>query len=644
MKFVKKSIVLSLAMATGLSAMAQDKIIDGYFRIKSGAGKYVNVTGPVSAAPDKEYAEALQSPGSVFYISAVRDGSNYLLKNLRSQGIDVARDEISAEDYVNTFYEITNAGGDINEALINGGLKYGYTSLGRVTVGYILYYVGTSLGNYNSSNDGFVPDDYSAVVDDFNKNVLAKVDFGLRMKPVNADGGVQLYYDIPSLEPVVEWYLAEDTEDHKKRHDVFESAMKSMTNFLLSRSGISLERFRAEDVTLLKDWGYDLGEKYPEHRADFNGETVYDFTFAEIFSDADLLFNWVKMIGYMIVEPSADKYNRVKYLREFDGLSELLKSYDTGRMIIENIPRLQPGIRVFLTDNEGSFDFADASQIGEAGDNGVWILEPTDTDSSLLTLEVKHYNAVENSGKNYTGLYLDFPVATMDERAMLMTLSDVQQITADGMTYNYTELQELGNQADAHVPFIIENAAESVTKLKIINDGLVYEQLPPVVEPEPQPRPDNSFAVSDEEVARQHAPAKREASSNSETMYGVLIDTPANRVMNILGFDSDKPFYAISDHNETVGANDHLSLRTRDGESTIKANEIVYTPSSALTTDESGEALILVGKPSITTGIETVGTEAAETENVLYDLNGVRIEHPQPGRIYILNGKKILVM
>lgn len=635
MKLIKSVLPLTMAVTTVLSAMGQDKMIDGYFRIKSAGGKYVNVNGPVSATPNKSYDEALSSPGSIFYLSAIQDKNNYLIKNLRSQGLDIARDEVPAKEYVTTFNDILNAGGDINTAIINAATQYGYTAIGRITIGYVLSYVGTSLWSYNYSGDNFTTDDYSSLVDDFNENVLEKVDLGLRMQPTGTEGNVKLFYDVPTLQPVVDWYQATDTEEHQRRHNVFESAMKSMTQFLLSRSGISLETFRAEDVRLLNDWGYDLSDKWPDHKVDRNGETVYNFTFAEIFSDADLLFNWVKMVGYMIVEPDADKYDRIKYLREFNGLSELLKSDEMGQMLIDNLPRLQPGIRVYLTNNNGQFGFAEESEMEEVGVNGIWVLQPTDTGKENLTLEIEHFNSVETSARNYTGLYLDFPVEVTDMYAELMTLSDVQNITANGKTYNYTELQSISRSVDAHTPFIIEDR-DAYTTLRIVNDGLIFRPITPA--------PDNSLPVSDEEVTKQHTPAKRQA-DGTQVMYGVLVDTPAESVMNSLGFDNDKPLYSISQQNEFVQANDHLALRIPEEGNTIKANEIIYSPSQSLSTDQSGEPVILVGQPDIPTGIDMIGSDSRTMEqDVIYDLSGVRVMNPQQGQIYILNGKKILVM
>ena len=40
------------------------------------------------------------------------------------------------------------------------------------------------------------------------------------------------------------------------------------------------------------------------------------------------------------------------------------------------------------------------------------------------------------------------------------------------------------------------------------------------------------------------------------------------------------------------------------------------------------------------TGVEEI--EAEETETVIYNLQGIRVDNPQPG-IYIVNGKKVYI-
>lgn len=618
---------------------AQETVIDGYFRVQNASGAatesgYIEVTGPFTAKPTLSYEQARQSAGSIIHLTAVQEGKGadavYRLTSLASQGIDASKDIVAATDYEQLFEDVINSEGSKVHALVRQGFKYGYTSVARATVGTVFLFVASSLEKYGT--EGPQAEAYKNIAQNFNEEVVANLDLGLRMKAVDGEQNtVQLFYDVPDLQAVCDWYLAEDTEEHRQRKQTFDYAMLAMTEWLKTKHNITLETFMPEDVALLKSWGYN----FDETKVTVNADGSITTNFATIFSDKDLLFNWIKMVGYYIVTPEADKYNRLASLG-FSDMAAKLKDHYLTKLIVENLPYLRPNQRLYLISNPAGDNLTATGVNGiiDAGAKGKWIISPAED----ITVAAKH----DLEGKLYKSLYFDFPVElpTDDADTKLYTLGEekIKNVKEDpaneSANISYTELVEISGKVNALTPFIVEAdmANRPEVALNIPHENIFKFPLT-------EPVPDNSLIIGDDETTKQHAPARREAERTSNTqMKGVLLATPltTDGMHNYWDIDltDQKPVYVFS--KIAFNGKNHVGFKQASG--SVAANSAVLTPTKPL-----NQNMLLIGEPELdeTVGIE--GVDAAEGETVIYDLNGVRVANPEPGNIYIINGKKVLV-
>lgn len=645
----QKFFTIIAAAAVAFSATAQEKVIEGYFRVQNAGNPngYVEVSGPFTAKPQLSIAQAQQSAGSVLYISAVQDGDSYRLTNLRSQGIDASMDVIAPEDYEAMFDRAINSSDPVY-ALVREGFQNGYTSVARATVGAVFAFVASRLGNYGDADN----DTYLEVARDFNRNVVANLDLGIRLKPVDGRT-VQLYYDVPNLQAVCDWYLDDSTPELAQRKANFESAMDAMSKYIETKANTSFEAFLDGDIDLLASWGYDIKAAYPDmvHSVNDNGTiiTYVDCNFRTIFADKDLLFNWIKMVGYYILNPDKDAYDRFSKLGFSDMVAGVHNHYLTD-LLVTYLPRLRPDKRVFLINGRvlnssgdvstsgnhwdaagNTLGFASESEMAIAGINGNWILH--DVDEAPFTVATP--NALDAT--NYTALYLDFPVEAGDGEGDLKfyTLTEEKsKDVGDGVIYYYTELVPLTGTIPAQTPFILESAGATATLT--IPGTNVFKPI--------ETAPDNSFIISGDETSVQHSNARRAGETTATTgntaLRGVLLPTALtpDNMQNMWGieYNDESPVYSFS--KGTVNAKDHLYFVP--GASSLAANEAIYVPGEHKTNN-----MMLIGEPDMkeTTGVSSIETDTEAASGAFYDLNGVRVDEPLPGHIYIHNGKKVLV-
>lgn len=691
MKKLIKNTALSVALAfTAMSAQAQDDaLIKGYFRIQNvGNENYVEVTGPFTAKPNLTYQEAENSAGTIMYVEAVQDGDSYRLTHLRCQGIDVAEAEvIDPDEYDKLLGSLLNNGinGDIAYALVREGFKYGYTSIARATVGTVFWFVASKLEGHtgddvNSDNYIFDENDYINVARDFNREVTSKLDLGIRMMPVRfEDKTVQVYFDVPSLQPVCDWYLNKDVMFYEEsiypvsRHEIFASAMRSMHHYLVDEKGIDLETFTEADIKLFKEWGYDITTKYPAE----NG--LVKLNFDKIFSDPILLFNWIKMVGYYILNPGENDHGLSGL--GFSGLADKAKNHYLTSLLVDYLPRLHYNTRAFLIDGRvgeadsfgGAFDasqsgtlgFAGEYEVGNAGDHAVWKLCPMDNNEQKFV--VKHKHSVENtvSGREEfeaSALCFDFPVSAADtENTTFYDLTpQLYATTINDYVYVYNKVLDLDEIDEIQKPFLMKTTAGGDAQLNVADGEWTFEPLTPT-EAEPDPVPDNSFVFSDEETVDQYSAGSQfvvyatgdndGASTALCAMKGVLLPTSLtnNDLSDMWGLDK-KDIYSFNNYANHVG----FSNPDNYDVNALEANEAVYLPSTSPETiiyedPEEGiksleKSFAYIGEPvsSTLSGIENVSVEQKVEDNVLYDLRGIRVDRPQPGSIYIFKGRKYI--
>lgn len=685
-------VYLSVGVAlTAISMQAQtDPIIQGYFRIQNvGNEKYVEVTGPFTAKPNLTYDQAQSSAGTIMYVEAEQDKDSYRLTHLRCQGIDVvSQEEINPDEYYGKLTNILQGAefdgfNSIAYALVREGFTYGYTSIARATVGAVFWIVASKLETHNPvEGDGykFYPDDYIEVAKDFNRNVTAKLDLGIRLKPVNFENKtVQVYFDVPSLKPVCDWYLDkeamlfENTENPVSRHDVFASAMKTMSNYLATK-GINLETFTAEDVKLFESWGYDIAVSYNNEKNE-KGEIVLDFD--RIFSDPVLLFNWIKMVGYYVLNPGENDHNLSSL--GYGDIADKAKNHYLTNLLVNYLPRLHYNSRAYLINGrvgdygtaggmwqnaDNTLGFASENEMYAAGENGQWILQPVDNENQKFVVSHKFQEVTKTAGDEdeifgTSAVYYDFPVTIADKEN-----TNVFNLTADlyftrfnKMVYYYNKVEQLDNSKEIAplTPFLIKTMQGGSSQLLVADGECKFEKI--------EYAPDNSMRLGDEESAKQYSVVKPLYTSGVEntSLRGVLLPTSLTNSDLANLWDGDiSDIYPYSEI-KVDGAEDlHGSDESHVGFSAPKttsldANEAVYVPSTSSTTpievdpEEAKEDLakgyVYIGEPvsEDLVGVKSVEVDTPVNDNILYDLRGIRVEKPCPGNVYILNGQKIFI-
>lgn len=654
-----------MAVAVGVSsammpvALSAQNTIDGYFRIQPMAGEaannqYVEVRGPFTAVPDQAYADARYKAGTVFYINAVADNSKgyetFAIKHLRSQGIDAVGTPIAPEDYWQEFTDAVMSGESPLWGLVNGGFEHGYISIGRAAIGAALMVVASRLEKEaNGTSLVIDADELYKVAEDFNKNVTAKLDLDIRLLPVQGQElGYQVFFDVPSLDIVSNWYTDESTPEAAARKASFEKGMTAMSYYCKDK-GLDFEHFTQANVAELASWGYRIADKYT-----LDTDGGFTTSFQQIFADPDLLFNWLKFVMVTFTDPDRAPDVTIQGYNLKDLAAKLQEHYLT-RTLVSYLPRLHTGSRYFLISGRvygesgdvstpgthhvvtNDLGFANGTEVAIAGDYGKWRIKPmNDTDMSFSM----KYRAEERTSAGdyfYEGLYLDFPVRAKNPETMeLYTLREVADpATVNGYTVYYTELVKADGVVPARTAFLCKSTSPFPDDNILVVD---YTNLFPQEEPD-------GFIIGDDVVAEQHSLRRAvEAGTAADDKYfrGVLLRTPINAtdLKNMWGIDysADSPIYRMQTKMGTGGT--RSSVYFVDNTDAVDANEAFIMPSEKRTDNR-----VLLSEPTddTVTGIESVVADGDQQPGVFYDLRGVRVEIPAPGHVYIYNGKKVIV-
>lgn len=662
--------------AASVSAQDAEVMIDGYFRIQTAAGKadngnYVEVSGPFTAKPQLTLQEAERSAGSIFYIKAVKDdnGQDYRLVNLRSQGIDASKDAVSPDDYIDINDQSGNWGTTSTWQMAQIGFRYGYTSMARVVIGNLFYTVAEML---DSRADGYVPDhvkgDFINVTNQFNRDVLANLDLGIRLQPVEGEERtVQLYFDVPVMDSATDWVTDYDNPDGHAQ--VFEKAMNTMSGFMMDNS-IVLEWFCDKDIELFNKWGYDIMGKYGDiyGQAEILGLTVNYIPagFKRIFSDPDLLFNWIKLLAYYYANPGEDPFDeyRLGFIRALFG-SVTESENELMSLMMQYFPRLNPGSRVFLIDGRVLNDsgdvtstgthwdaaghtlgFASSHEVSIAGENGKWVLQPMGEDNGqrFYVTADRILDGINGDDANhdysqgrYNACYFDFPVRTTADNIRFYTISDPKykevgkNILGNPILYRYFDLKPLDDVLEPLTPFLLECTGDDEMEIELAVD---YDtQFRHFSEP--------AIEITDPSGAPRK-PAAR-ITDKRDVLDGVLLDTPytTEGLKNYGGLvqDANRPVYAF--FSDEVNAKNHIGFN--DKAEMIPANQAVFVSSK----NEPWAKGVFIGEPNdnnVTSAIAGVDADSAgEAQTIIYNLQGMRVTEPVAGQIYIINGRKVML-
>lgn len=380
-----------------------------------------------------------------------------------------------------------------------------------------------------------------------------------------------------------------------------------------------------------------------------------------------MLYNWIKMYVARFFDPEQAPDASVAGINFKDFATEMQK-HEIMRGFLAYIPTIMEGQKLYLTngrfsdgtnefstfgtvsDNASRFGLLGSEQAIAAGNAAIWNVIPVDENTDnyfAIDIAAHKINKPGETDSHYAAIYFDFPVEAIEGTDVSFLTLDASYALSTSSLEKLGEVEyiDLDNATATKVarltPMLAVSSDETVesNKVRIPYEAQAGDYDPAVSTP-------GGFIVSDEEVAVQHSPAMRAASSDANT-YGVLLRTSAtarhlsglydinfdennSKVYNLTSREASAPVTGVSmstpwfQETATIPANHAFLIAAKDK----RLNSIsLGTPSDELLT------------PSGITDIEAEGMKA----DTIYDLNGCRVAHPVSGGIYILNGKKILV-
>lgn len=682
-KFIPKIISTAAAIVLTAGAMTAAEPIQGYFRVQSSAGiasntGIVEVQGPMTTAPDVTVEQALTKAGTVMRLRAVPETVNgqlrYKIGNLSSQGIEVfGAPQSNIDAALDELLNDLNTG-DFNAmaySLARKAGSAGYISTGRLLIEAMFEMVAGRLDGEVSSLSAEQREHLGITADQepladfarrFNREVSDAMDLFAYLEPTGVANEYRLYFNWLDCSKVSEFYLK--NEQNKKS---FEIGFECMRQYMNNKPGLaSGEKIDDNEAAMWRDWGYDLSSKYSQY---YDAETHrYDLTYEMIFADHELLYNWLKMYVERFLDPAkapdasilginfkdfATEMHRHELMQ---GFLKYIPSMQEGQKLYLTNGRFSDGVNVFSTvgtvsDNSSEFGLLAETQANAAGDAAKWVLRPVDE-----TSENDYFALVPNAtiemGEKYekmAAVYFDFPIAKIDGSKLmfhaftpttlgtktLKNFGDVEYVDLDA------ETEEIGRQQSALIEFVSDQPVAN--KVRIVWEAQAGDY-------DPEVSVDTSeIPVSDEVITIQ-----RVAAQNGETVsHGVLLAAPVttNHLNNYCKIDGDfertHSAYVFGSKTYKASTDDELNGLTVTTPWFNEATRIPANSTIIVSGKNKNQNAVSLGEPvdgqhPTTTGVAEIEiTDGAAGE--LYDLQGHRVSVPQPGNIYILDGKKILV-
>lgn len=347
-----KKFTLSLLMAfAAMGVNAQS--LDGYYNIKSGNGKYVEVKGRKTANPN--LSDPAGKAGAVIKVKA-EDG---VVKELRSQAVDPTGYAKKALNYVD---------GIVNLVVEKLGLEGEGEILGREGLGEIMTY--------------------------FHENI----DVNLYLE--DESQGYRIYFKTPSMQPVVDFYL-----EHKAKVDVkvmgLEKAVNDAIAYIVDKLGKGASLKNTFKIHTIWERMNVAGLTEP---VEGDNEAILAF-YQEVLTNKDNVwkFGYQTALFYM------------EFVEGKQAFQDLLAQYPQYAKYWDLIKQVRPDFKYYIVadGNEMKIISQGNTAIKNNAANTFWTLEEVNTfdvtfNKATLTEDK------EGNEYYYTTLYVDFPYTLPD--------------------------------------------------------------------------------------------------------------------------------------------------------------------------------------------------------------------------------------
>lgn len=680
-----------LSGAATAGAAESQVALDGYYRISSASnGMFAQVTGPFTVKPDQSLSQAISEPGSVFYIKAVADkdskGNNaFRIVSLRSQGIEVvARPD--GFSYLDIESALIGSPDNMAHALAHLGASKGYMNVARGAVEYIIYFMGCYLdANYKIAGvEGVDPDvDLVAITENFIEVVAENLNLNFYLQPDASSKTYRVYMDIPDMQPVVDWY---------KANPDFNTGLAAMRYGMTLRGIPTGEYFSQSEIDEMAATGYVLPERYKQ---DINPETgQFHVPYEQVFADADLLFAWLKLYGSKLLDPERCPDVTLHGISLRD-VGRALRQHRLTAKLINYIPRLEPGKRVYLingmmsaggvegtlgtdyTDN-GEFGYIEPSQLAAAGSRASWLVTPVNTTDNSFALNfignnytfdaitenitdgddatIAEQTKRQSESGYYTTLYLDFPVRVDGSMKLYTLTNEAAAHDKDGQIFDGTDY---GYNAPVKPRTITPEGGSQMYYYELVEAGVTEVPMhtayiavatqqgnAPLEINYPTKEPEYSFYMSvgdDEVVSGQKSPARAPEGQGDNLLKGTLLPVSAAN-LPAYGFgneyDADqRPAYSLS-----IADNVSNKRRFSLNDGTIGANSafLLHPLGDDLPSGDYSNIYIGLPQKETVSGVDNIAVDSEAADSAIYDIYGRKVSEMIPGNIYIVNGCKTI--
>ncbi len=691
-KFLRKLGALAFAMLSGslitASGAGTGVALDGYYRISNASdGKYLQVTGPFTVKPDQTLEQALAEPGSIFYIKAesAKDSHGdqaFKITSLRSQGIEVAcQPGFSYEEIADALSGGSGQMSSMAHRLAHLGAQKGYMNVARGSVEFLIYFMGCYLNeNYKAASGADASVDLEALTKNFIEVVAENIDLNFYLKP---DGETyRIYFDIPDMQPVADWYAANKAE--------FDVGLAAMRYGMEQRGLPTGEYFDDDEINEMAAGGYVLPEKY---RQDVDAETgQFHVPYEQVFADPDLLFAWLKLYAGRLLDPERCPAIELRGIYLPD-VGKALREHRLTAKLINYMPAMRPGKRVYLISgmlsdggkegtegsdytSTGEFGFAYSDMLTAAAAAANWNVIPvSDAGANYFVLDISgepyifdsatenvssplEMNRRQSEQGYYTTIFYDFPVRIVNpEGIRLYTLTNEKgeydsEGTIASFAYEpYPPVLPLTHSSAGKPMYYYELAAYDAsatipahTALIAVCDEAAGNRLAiDYATQQPLFTMETTMNVGDDDAAIGHrAPMHAPAGQDNNLLKGTLLPVAAANLPDY-GFDmyhaTDRPAYTMTVKTAAINKR---AFCLQNG--TISGNSAFLLHPLGNGVPEGDYENVYIGLPhaDVSTGVSDIAVDSEPETDLIHDIYGRRVSTMLPGSVYIVNGRKFI--